>query len=78
VRALTALGVDPADSSLADGHSEYFGKSVHRFISPAVQEYFLALKPVNARPYLHHPLPLLLLLFLFNTRAGTSCSSRLA
>ena len=38
VKALNALGIETYDSYLMDGHSEYFGKSGQRVISPAVHE----------------------------------------
>ena len=38
LQALNAIGVERCDSFVADGHSEYFGKSGHRVVSAAVHE----------------------------------------
>ena len=40
VRALKAVGVEKYDSYLADGHSEFFGKSGYKVVSPSVHDTF--------------------------------------
>jgi uncharacterized protein YbcV (DUF1398 family) len=37
-QALSAIGIETYDSYIMDGHSEYFGKSGYRVVSPSVHE----------------------------------------
>jgi uncharacterized protein YbcV (DUF1398 family) len=54
VRALKALGVERYDSYLDDGHSEYFGQSCHRVISPSVHEVFPVAEIGQREMFLQH------------------------
>jgi len=38
LEALKKIGVETYDSFITDGHSEYFGKSGHKVVSPPVHE----------------------------------------
>ena len=54
VRAIKAIGVQRADSYLADGHSEYFGQGGHRVVSPPVHEAFAVAETGQRETFLEH------------------------
>src|SRR6266550_4919894 len=54
VRALKALGVERYDSYLADGHSDYFGQSGQRVVSPAAHEVFAIAETGQRETFLQH------------------------
>jgi uncharacterized protein YbcV (DUF1398 family) len=54
VRALKALGVERYDSYLADGHSEYFGQSGHRVVSPPAHEVLPVAETGQREAFLQH------------------------
>ena len=54
VRALKAIGVERYDSYLADGHSEYFGQSGDRVVSPPVHEVFPVAESGQREMFLEH------------------------
>ena len=54
VKALNALGIETYDSYIMDGHSEYFGKSGQRVISPAVHEMLTIADISNKEQFLTH------------------------
>ena len=54
VRALKALGVERADSYLADGRSEYFGQDGYRVVSPAVHEALPVAEISQREAFLEH------------------------
>jgi uncharacterized protein YbcV (DUF1398 family) len=54
VRALKALGVERYDSYLADGHSEYFGQSGQRVVSPPVHEVLPVAGASEREAFLQH------------------------
>ena len=54
VLALKALGVERYDSYLADGHSEYFGHSGHKVVSPPVHELLLVTETAQRDAFLQH------------------------
>src|SRR5579872_7079886 len=54
VRALKAIGVERADSYLADGHSEYFGQNGHRVVSPPVHEVLPVAETGQRESFLEH------------------------
>jgi uncharacterized protein YbcV (DUF1398 family) len=54
VRALKAIGVERADSYLADGHSEYIGQGGHRVVSPPVHEMLPVAETGQRETFLEH------------------------
>jgi uncharacterized protein YbcV (DUF1398 family) len=54
VRALKAIGVERADSYLADGHSEYIGQGGHRVVSPPVHEMLPVAETGQRETFLDH------------------------
>ncbi len=54
VHALNALGVEKYDSYLTDGHSEYFGKSDHKVISPPAHDKLSIAEPSCKENFLKH------------------------
>jgi uncharacterized protein YbcV (DUF1398 family) len=54
VRALKAIGVERADSCLADGHSEYIGQGGHRVVSPPVHEMLPVAETGQRETFLEH------------------------
>ena len=54
VRALNAIGVQRADSYLADGHSEYIGQGGHRVVSPPVHEMLPVAETGQRETFLEH------------------------
>jgi uncharacterized protein YbcV (DUF1398 family) len=54
VEALNALGIEIYESYIVDGHSEYFGKSGHTVISPAVHEMLTIADIGNKEQFLTH------------------------
>jgi uncharacterized protein YbcV (DUF1398 family) len=54
VRALKVLGIERYDSYLTDGHSEYFGQSDHKVVSPPVHEVFAVAEIGQRETFLDH------------------------
>jgi uncharacterized protein YbcV (DUF1398 family) len=54
VKALNALGVQTYDSYIMDGHSEYFGKSGHKVISPPAHEMLTIADTSDKENFLKH------------------------
>jgi len=54
VRAIKAIGVQRADSYLADGHSEYIGQGGHRVVSPPVHEMLPVAETGQRETFLEH------------------------
>jgi len=54
VRALNAIGVEKYDSYLTDGHSEYFGESGHKVISPPAHDTLPIAENSNRDNFLRH------------------------
>jgi uncharacterized protein YbcV (DUF1398 family) len=54
VLALKAIGVQRYDSCLADGHSEYFGQSGYRVVSPPVHEVLPVAETSHREAFLEH------------------------
>jgi len=54
VLALKAIGVERCDSYLADGHSEYFGQSGHRVVSPPVHDVLPVAATGQRETFLQH------------------------
>ena len=54
MRALKALGVQRYDSYLADGHSEYFGQSGHKVVSPPAHEVLAVAETGQRQTFLEH------------------------
>jgi len=54
VLALNAIGIETYDSYLLDGHSEYFGKSGHKVISPPAHETLTIADTSDREQFLKH------------------------
>ena len=54
VLALRALGIDRCDSYLADGHSEYFGRTGHTVVSPPAHEKLDVAESSQRETFLQH------------------------
>jgi uncharacterized protein YbcV (DUF1398 family) len=54
LEALKNIGVDKCDSSVTDGHSEYFGKAGHKVVSPPAHEKLSIVETRNREQFLGH------------------------
>lgn len=54
VEALHAIGVETYDSYIKDGHSEYFGNSGHKVISPPAHEMLTIADTSDKEQFLKH------------------------
>jgi uncharacterized protein YbcV (DUF1398 family) len=54
VEALHAIGVETYDSYIMDGHSEYFGDSGHKVISPPAHEMLTIADTSDKERFLKH------------------------
>jgi uncharacterized protein YbcV (DUF1398 family) len=54
VKALNAIGVETYDSYILDGHSEYFGRSGYKVVSPPVHEMLTIADISDREQFLKH------------------------
>ena len=54
MRAIHGLGVERCDSYVLDGHSEYFGQSGYKVVSPTVHEILIVVETSQRDMFLSH------------------------